>query len=142
MGKFKKGDRVRVIPHTYNDDNIPVGALGTVQDHSEMPFVVMDDDSLNVDLTSISAEDYPVKGVVFFQDELEIVENEARFIFELKKGDIVFMKGRGEVEVVSVGRHRIGLKSDISRIGIVFACDKAPLSAIGLTFYYRGLING
>jgi len=71
--KFTKGDRVRVIRHESNDELIPVGSTGTVFENDAMPWVVMDDPTLNIEKIFDSLE----SGYVFYQEELELLESEA-----------------------------------------------------------------
>jgi hypothetical protein len=71
--KFTKGDRVRVIEHELNDEEIPVGSTGTVAENDSMPWVVMDNEALNIEIfLSAGGVGYP-----FHQDELELIESEA-----------------------------------------------------------------
>ena len=72
--KFKKGDRVRVIKHSYNVEEVPVGSIGTVLDDSSMPYVEMDDETLRSDDPDSG---YIDQSWVFFQEELELLESEA-----------------------------------------------------------------
>lgn len=111
MTKFKPGDRVVVIPHFEQNDEIPVGATGTILDTSLVPYVKMDDNSYNL-LNSFLTDDkirIEEKCTVLYEEELEPIEEPTKF----KTGDRVILTNSKDPNLIPNGQRGTVLNKSI-----------------------------